>query len=75
MGKKKLRPPDWLQFSPPAGQETDFFYGQPYSLFKQFPVEVASYLSVVLFAPVVHRLQHHIRLVHHQVGALKGDQH
>ena len=29
-GKKKLRPPDWLQFKPPAGQETDFFYGQPY---------------------------------------------
>ena len=27
--KIKLRPPDWLQFWPTAGQETDFFYGQP----------------------------------------------
>ena len=26
---KKMRPPDWLQFRQPAGQETDFFNGQP----------------------------------------------
>ena len=25
----KMRPPDWPQFWPPAGQETDFFCGQP----------------------------------------------
>ena len=28
--KKILQPPDWPQFWPPPGQETDFFYGQPH---------------------------------------------
>ena len=27
--KKILRPPDWPQFRPPAGQETNFFLGWP----------------------------------------------
>ena len=27
--KEELRPPDWPQLWPPAGQETDFYYGQP----------------------------------------------
>ena len=27
--KKNMRMPDWPQLRPPAGQETDFFCGQP----------------------------------------------